>query len=195
MYEYIYGKLTELNPAEAIVEAGGIGYKILISLGTFSEIENSAGSNVKLFLYHLLREDDEALYGFADRDERALFILLISVSGVGPGTARMMLSSMSSDGLRDAIIGGNVAKIKAIKGIGTKTAERIILELKDKVVKGEGRPAAAFGVSSATRDEAFNALILLGFSKPNVEKALDIVLKETPGISLEDLIKKSLKIL
>ena len=184
MYEYIYGKLTELNPAEAIVEAGGIGYKILISLGTFSEIEHSTGGNVKLFLYHLLRED-----------ERALFTLLISVSGVGPGTARMMLSSMSSDGLRDAIIGGNVAKIKAIKGIGTKTAERIILELKDKVVKGEGRPAAAFGVSSATRDEAFNALILLGFSKPNVEKALDMVLKEAPGISLEDLIKKSLKIL
>ena len=195
MYEYIYGKLTELNPAEAIVEAGGIGYKILISLGTFSEIEHAAGGNVKLFLYHLLREDDEALYGFADKDERALFILLISVSGVGPGTARMMLSSMSSDGLRDAIIGGNVAKIKAIKGIGTKTAERIILELKDKVVKGEGRQAAAFGVSSATRDEAFNALILLGFSKPNVEKALDMVLKEAPGISLEDLIKKSLKIL
>lgn len=195
MYEYIYGKLTELNPAEAIVEAGGIGYKILISLGTFSEIENAAGGNVKLYLYHLLREDDEALYGFADRDERALFTLLISVSGVGPGTARMMLSSMSSDGLREAIIGGNVAKIKAIKGIGTKTAERIILELKDKVVKGEGRPAAAFGVSSATRDEAFNALILLGFSKPNVEKALDMVLKESPGISLEELIKKSLKIL
>lgn len=195
MYEYISGKLTELNPAEAIVEAGGIGYKILISLGTFSEIEHSVGGNVKLFLYHLLREDDEALYGFADRDERSLFTLLISVSGVGPGTARMMLSSMSSDGLRDAIIGGNVAKIKAIKGIGTKTAERIILELKDKVVKGEGRPAAAFGVSNATRDEAFNALILLGFSKPNVEKALDMVLKEAPGSSLEDLIKKSLKIL
>ena len=197
MYEYIYGKLAELNPAEAIIEAGGIGYKILISLGTYSEIEHSAGQQVKLYLYHLLREDDETLYGFADKDERALFTLLISVSGVGPGTARMMLSSMSSDELQNAIIGQDVRKIKSIKGIGTKTAERIILELKDKdkIVKGEGRPTAVVGANSATRDEAFNALILLGFSKPNVEKALEMVLKDYPAASLEDLIKKSLKIL
>ena len=195
MYEYIYGTLAELNPAEAIIEAGGIGYKILISLGTYSEIEHNAGQPVKLFLYHLLREDDEALYGFADKQERALFELLISVSGVGPGTARMMLSSMSSDELQNAIIGQDVRKIKAIKGIGTKTAERIILELKDKIVKGEGRPAAVIGTNSATRDEAFNALILLGFAKPNVEKALEMVLKDNPTISLENLIKNSLKIL
>ena len=195
MYEYIYGTLAEVNPAEAIIEAGGIGYKILISLGTFSEIEHKGGQSVKLYLYHLLREDDEALYGFADKEERALFTLLISVSGVGPGTARMMLSSMSSEELQNAIVGQDVRKIKAIKGIGTKTAERIILELKDKIVKGEGRPAAAVGVNSAVRDEAFNALILLGFSKPNVEKALEMVLKDNPGISLENLIKYSLKIL
>ena len=195
MYEYIYGTLAEVNPAEAIIEAGGIGYKILISLGTFSEIEHKGGQSVKLYLYHLLREDDEALYGFADKEERALFTLLISVSGVGPGTARMMLSSMSSEELQNAIVGQDVRKIKAIKGIGTKTAERIILELKDKIVKGEGRPAAAVGVNSAVRDEAFNALILLGFSKPNVEKALEMVLKDNPGISLENLIKNSLKIL
>lgn len=195
MYEYIYGTLAELNPAEAIIEAGGIGYKILISLGTYSEIEHSTGQPVKLYLYHLLREDDEALYGFAGREERALFELLISVSGVGPGTARMMLSSLSSEELQNAIIGQDVRKIKSIKGIGTKTAERIILELKDKIVKGEGRPAAVIGTSSATRDEAFNALILLGFAKPNVEKALDMVLKENPAISLENLIKNSLKIL
>ena len=195
MYEYIYGTLAEVNPAEAIIEAGGIGYKILISLGTFSEIEHKGGQSVKLYLYHLLREDDEALYGFAGKEERALFTLLISVSGVGPGTARMMLSSMSSEELQNAIVGQDVRKIKAIKGIGTKTAERIILELKDKIVKGEGRPAAAVGVNSAVRDEAFNALILLGFSKPNVEKALEMVLKDNPGISLENLIKYSLKIL
>ena len=195
MYEYIYGTLAEVNHAEAIIEAGGIGYKILISLGTFSEIEHKGGQSVKLYLYHLLREDDEALYGFADKEERALFTLLISVSGVGPGTARMMLSSMSSEELQNAIVGQDVRKIKAIKGIGTKTAERIILELKDKIVKGEGRPAAAVGVNSAVRDEAFNALILLGFSKPNVEKALEMVLKDNPGISLENLIKNSLKIL
>ncbi|MBQ9583118.1 MAG: Holliday junction branch migration protein RuvA [Bacteroidales bacterium] len=195
MYEYIYGTLAELNPAEAIIEAGGIGYKILISLGTFSEIEHCGGKPVKLYLYHIVREDDEALYGFAGKEERALFSLLISVSGVGPGTARMMLSSMSSEELQNAIVGQDVRKIKAIKGIGTKTAERIILELKDKIVKGEGRPAVAIGPSNANRDEAFNALILLGFSKPNVEKALEMVLRNDPGCSLENLIKNSLKIL
>ena len=114
MYEYIHGTLAELNPAEAILEAGGVGYKILISLGTFSEIENKAGEKVKLYLYHLLREDEEALYGFSTKDERALFTLLISVNGVGPGTARMMLSSLSSDELQEAIVGGNVARIKSI---------------------------------------------------------------------------------
>ena len=197
MYEYISGRLAELNPAEAIIEAGGIGYKILISLGTFSEIEHKTGIDVKLYLYHLLREDNEELYGFADKDERALFMQLISVNGVGCGTARMMLSSLSSEELQNAIIGQDVRKIKSIKGIGTKTAERIILELKDKIVKGEGRSAAglATAANSATRDEAFNALILLGFSKPNVEKALEMVLKENPQISLENLIKNSLKIL
>ena len=197
MYEYIYGTLAELNPAEAILEAGGVGYKILISLGTFSEIEHKTGEKVKLYLYHLLREDEEALYGFSTKDERALFTLLISVNGVGPGTARMMLSSLSSDELQEAIVGGNVARIKSIKGIGANTAERIILELKDKIVKGEGRslPAAAALAKNPVRDEAAGALVLLGFSKPNVEKALDMVLRQTPDATLEVLIKNSLKIL
>ena len=196
MYEYITGTLTELNPAEAILEAGGVGYKILISLGTFSEIEHKAGSSVKLYLYHLLREDEEALYGFATKEERALFTLLISVNGVGPGTARMMLSSLNSDELQNAIIGGDVARIKSIKGIGAKTAERIILELRDKIVKGESKPFVVTGAArSEVRAEAFNALVLLGFAKPNVEKALDKVLTATPEISLENLIKNCLKIL
>jgi Holliday junction DNA helicase RuvA len=196
MYEYIVGTLTELNPAEAILEAGGVGYKILISLGTFSEIEHKTGAAVKLYLYHLLREDEEALYGFATKEERALFTLLISVNGVGPGTARMMLSSLSSDELQNAIIGGDVARIKSIKGIGAKTAERIILELRDKIVKGESKPFVVAGSArSEVRAEAFNALVLLGFAKPNVEKALDKVLGATPEISLENLIKNCLKIL
>ena len=196
MYEYILGTLTDLNPAEAILEAGGVGYKILISLGTFSDIENKGGQNVKLYLYHLLREDEEALYGFATKEERALFTLLISVNGVGPGTARMMLSSLSSDELQNAIIGGDVVRIKSIKGIGAKTAERIILELRDKIVKGESKPFTVAGSArSEVRAEAFNALVLLGFAKPNVEKALDKVLSQTPEISLENLIKNSLKIL
>ena len=197
MYEYILGTLTELNPAEAILEAGGVGYKILISLGTFSQIENKSGEKVKLYLYHMLREDDEALYGFGTKEERALFTLLISVNGVGCGTARMMLSSLSVDELQEAIIGGNVARIKSVKGIGAKTAERIILELKDKIVKGGGSAisVASVAAKSAVRDEAAGALVLLGFSKPNVEKALDMVLKQTPDATLEILIKNSLKIL
>ncbi len=197
MYEYILGTLTELNPAEAILEAGGVGYKILISLGTFSQIEHKSGEKVKLYLYHMLREDDEALYGFSTKEERALFTLLISVNGVGCGTARMMLSSLSVDELQEAIIGGNVARIKSVKGIGAKTAERIILELKDKIVKGGGSAisVASVAAKSAVRDEAAGALVLLGFSKPNVEKALDMVLKQTPDATLEILIKNSLKIL
>ena len=196
MYEYISGKLVELNPAEAILETGGVGYKVLISLGTFSGIEHRTGESVKLYLYHLLREDEEALYGFATKEERQLFTLLISVNGVGPGTARMMLSSLSSDELQNAIIGGDVARIKSIKGIGAKTAERIILELRDKIVKGESKPFVVAGAArSEIRAEAFNALVLLGFAKPNVEKALDKVLTATPEISLENLIKNCLKIL
>ena len=195
MYEYVSGTLAELNPAEAIVEAGGIGYQVLISLNTYGEIESRLGGSVKLYLYHLLREDDEALYGFSSKDERALFTLLISVNGVGPGTARMMLSSLSQEELQNAIIGQDVRKIKSIKGIGTKTAERIILELKDKIIKGAGSAPSAVTGSNAAREAAFNALILLGFSKPNVEKALDMVLKDNPTISLENLIKNSLKIL
>ena len=197
MYEYILGTLTELNPAETILEAGGVGYKILISLGTFSQIEHKSGEKVKLYLYHMLREDDEALYGFSTKEERALFTLLISVNGVGCGTARMMLSSLSVDELQEAIIGGNVTRIKSVKGIGAKTAERIILELKDKIVKGGGSAisVASVAAKSAVRDEAAGALVLLGFSKPNVEKALDMVLKQTPDATLEILIKNSLKIL
>ncbi len=196
MYEYISGRLSELNPAEAIVEAGGIGYTVLISLGTFSSLEGKTDSHIKLFLHHLLREDEESLYGFAAKEERALFRQLISVNGVGAGTARMMLSAMSCDELQNAIIGGDVARIKSIKGIGTKTAERIILELRDKIVKGEGKPLSpASGARSEVRAEAFNALVLLGFAKPNVDKALDMALKQTPDATLENLIKICLKIL
>lgn len=196
MYDYIKGLLVEANPAEAIIEAGGIGFRILISLSSFSDIETSIGHTAKLYIHHHLREDDEALYGFSTKEERELFTMLISVNGVGCGTARMMLSSMNQDELQNAIVGQDLKKIKSIKGIGSKTAERIILELKDKVVKGAGRGFTVnAAVSNPYRDEAFNALVLLGFTKANVEKAVDMVLKEDPDVSLENLIKKSLKIL
>ena len=196
MYDYIKGLLVEANPAEAIIEAAGVGYRILISLSSFTQIETSVGQTAKLYIYHHLREDDEALYGFSTKEERELFTMLISVNGVGCGTARMMLSSLSQEELQNAIVGQDLKKIKSIKGIGSKTAERIILELKDKVVKGSGRSfTVTAAVASPFRDEAFNALVLLGFNKANVEKAVDMVLKEDPSVTLENLIKKSLKIL
>ena len=198
MFDYIIGTLAEINPAEAVVDCQGLGFDIMISVETYSAIQDRLNRDVKLYLHHILREDDECFYGFSTRDERTLFKMLISVSGVGPGTARMMLSSMSKDDLQNAIVGQDIRKIKSIKGIGTKTAERIILELKDKVVKGSGGQQGFAPISSANsklREEAFNALILLGFTKPNVDKALDMVLMEDPAVTLENLIKKSLKIL
>lgn len=195
MYEYINGRLDEITPTEAIVEAGGIGYKLLISLSTFSALQNSKDQLVKIFLHHQVREDDESLYGFATRDERYVFTHLVSVSGVGPGSARMILSSMNPEEVRTAIVGNDVNRFKAVKGIGLKTAQRLIIELKDKIGKGgaEFSFEEASPASNAVRDEALSALCLLGFAKPVVEKALASLLKENPSYSLEELIKKALK--
>jgi holliday junction DNA helicase RuvA len=194
MYEYIKGELTELTPTEIVIENGGIGYKILISLQTYSKLKR--GEMSKLFVYHHIREDIELLFGFFDKEERFIFTHLIAVSGIGPNTARMMLSSMSSDEIRNAIIMGDLNRLKSIKGIGLKTAQRLLIELKDKMVKISGKDdASAFIGESGNRqhEEASSALILLGFSKPNVEKVLDVLLRENPAYSLEELIKLSLK--
>ena len=193
MIEYIKGTLAELNPTEAIVENNGIGYSTLISLQTYEEIHGK--SEIKLYIHHYLREDEELYYGFATKDERHLFRLLISVSGIGAATARMMLSSMSSDEITNAIQTENINKIKSIKGIGLKSAQRLILELKDKVVKGGGSDSSVLFTSASNPavDEATTALILLGFTKANVSKAVSAVLKEAPGASLEDIIKLALK--
>ena len=196
MYDYIRGTLAELNPAQAVVETGGFGYRILISLQTYSALEKSAGQEVKIFLYHYVREDDEGFFGFSTRDERSLFELLISVSGIGPSTARMVLSSMTSDELSAAIVAEDINKIKSIKGIGMKSAQRLVLELKDKIVKGGGQEVSYVGVQgNPNREEAATALVLLGFPKNAVEKALDKLTKEDNAASLEDLIKRALKIL
>ena len=197
MYEYITGRLEEVSPTDAIVEACGVGYDLLISLSTFSKIQGAQGQTVKLYTCHLVREDDEALYGFADRAERSVFEHLISVSGVGPGSARMILSAMTAEEVKEAVVLGDVNRFKAVKGIGLKTAQRIIVDLKDKI--GKGGDTFSFdtsgGGASAVRDEAQSALTLLGFAKPAVEKTLDKLLKETPDASLEDLIKRALKLL
>ena len=136
MYEYINGTLVEITPTDAIVEAAGVGYDLIISLSTFSKLQGAVGKNVKVFTFHQVREDDESLFGFADKAERAVFTQLVSVSGVGPGSARMILSAMTAEEAKEAVVTGDVNRFKAVKGIGLKTAQRIIIDLKDKIGKG-----------------------------------------------------------
>ena len=197
MYEYITGTLVEITPTDAIVEACGVGYDLFISLSTFSRLQGAQGKTVKLFTSHLVREDDESLYGFADKAERAVFVQLISVSGVGPGSARMILSAMTADEVREAVLSNDVNKFKAVKGIGLKTAQRVILDLKDKIGKGGGEFTfeATGTASSAVRDEAMGALTMLGFAKPAVEKTVNALLKDDPDITVEALIKRALKMM
>ncbi len=196
MYEYITGTLAEISPTDAIVEACGVGYDLLISLSTFSRLQGAQGKPVKLFTYHLVREDDEALYGFADKAERSVFVHLISVSGVGPGSARMILSAMTADEVKEAVVLGDVNRFKAVKGIGLKTAQRLIIDLKDKIGKGGGEFAfETASAASPVREEALGALTMLGFAKPAVEKTLDKILKETPDCTVEALIKRALKMM
>lgn len=193
MIDYIKGIIAEINPTEVILDNNGIGYRILISLQTYEELNGK--QDVKVYIHHYLREDEELYYGFSNKDERELFRLLIGVSGIGASTARMMLSSLSCDEIRNAIIAEDINKIKSIKGIGMKSAQRLILELKDKVVKGEGTDSPALFASSSNpaTDEATTALVMLGFTKANVNKAVAAVLKEKPSASLEEIIKLALK--
>lgn len=193
MIDYIKGSIVELTPTDTVVECHGIGYKILISLQTFSQLEGK--SEITIYIHHYLREDDEQYYGFGTKDERELFRLLIGVSGIGAATARMMLSSLTSEEIRNAIIAEDINRIKSIKGIGLKSAQRLILELKDKVVKGAGADTSAIfsHTDNGIIEEATTALVLLGFTKANVNKAVSAVLKEEPSASLEKIIKLSLK--
>lgn len=193
MIDYIKGNITELTPTEVILECYGIGYRILISLQTYEGLNGK--SDTKVYIHHYIREDEELYYGFFTKDERELFRLLIGVSGIGASTARMMLSSLTAEEIRNAILAEDLNKIKSIKGIGTKSAQRLILELKDKVFKGEGAESnVLFSPSSnPAADEATTALVMLGFTKANVNKAVSSVIKEKPGASLEEIIKLSLK--
>ena len=193
MIEYIKGNLIELTPTEAIIETHGIGYRTLISLQTYEGLRES--KETIIYIHHYIREDEELYYGFSGKDERELFRLLIGVSGIGASTARMMLSSLSSDEIRNAILSEDINKIKSIKGIGLKSAQRLILELKDKIIKGGGTEnSSLFGNNSnLNTDEAITALVLLGFTKANVNKAVNSVLKEKPDATLEEIIKLSLK--
>jgi len=194
MYDYITGAIAEINPAHVVLDNHGIGYDIQISLQTYDRIRDA--KEAKLFIWHLVREDDEALFGFSDREERRIFTLLIGVSGIGPNTARVMLSSLSAEEVKAAVTTGDVGKIKGVKGIGLKTAQKIIIELKDKVAKSSSEAEIpGFADTSQQKSEAATALITLGFSKQSVDKALDAILKKEPGCSLEEMIKKALKML
>ena len=193
MIDYIKGIIVEITPTDVVLECHGIGYRILISLQTYEALNGQSES--KVYIHHYLREDEELYYGFASKDERELFRLLIGVSGIGASTARMMLSSLTSDEIRNAILAEDINKIKSIKGIGLKSAQRLILELKDKVVKGAGSEnTTLFSTgSNPAVEEAVTALVMLGFTKANVNKVVTAVLKDSPGASLEEIIKQSLK--
>ena len=193
MIDYIKGEIIELTPTDIVLECHGIGYNILISVQTYSALEGKRDAII--YIHHYLREDEELYYGFATKEERKMFRLLIGVSGVGAATARMMLSSLSVDEIQNAILSEDVSRIKSVKGIGLKSAQRLILELKDKVVKGgETDMSALFAkADNKASEEATTALIMLGFTKVNVNKAVNAVLKEDPTATVENIIRKSLQ--
>lgn len=200
MYDYIKGSLVEINPASAVLEAGGVGYAMNISLSTYSKISGEV--QCKLYTHLVVREDAHILFGFADQEERELFRLLITVSGVGPNTARLLLSSLSVQELKQAIVTGHVALLKAVKGIGDKSAQRIIVDLKDKIDK-EPQWAQKVEVSYNTiREQSLSGLIVLGFPKKTAEKAIEEVIGQyrnsgtgqtDTALNVETLIKEALK--
>jgi len=194
MYEYFKGKLIEKTPTEVIIDCNGVAYFINISLQTFSQIKDLG--EIKLFSHMVVKEDSHTIFGFAQKSERNLFRMLISVSGVGANTARVILSAMSTDEIANAIVTENVEVLKSVKGIGAKTAQRIILDLKDKVGK-EDTSSELFGESHNTsKEEALSALLMLGFAKKAADKALIKVIKnEGLTTTVEDLVRFALKIL
>jgi Holliday junction DNA helicase RuvA len=191
MIEYIKGPVTQITPAFLVIETGGIGYFVNISLNTYSKLEHI--KEYQLLIHEVIREDAHLLFGFADNEEREMFRLLISVSGVGASTARMMLSSLSPSEIEKAISGSEVNTLKGVKGIGLKTAQRIIVDLKDKIGKAGGS-GEIFSISDNTnREEALSALVMLGFAKSAVTKVLDKLVKEERNLTVEDLIRRALK--
>ena len=191
MFEHIKGSVISLTPAGIVIEAGDIGYLVHISLTTYSQLHGS--EKARLFLHQVIREDAHVLYGFFEQSERELFRMLISVNGIGANTAIMMLSSHKPDELQHAILTENVGLLKNIKGIGIKTAQRVIIDLKDKIGKIPASDSMFRSGESPVRSEAVAALEMLGFNKKAVEKLVDQVLTEQPSIAVENLIKLALK--
>lgn len=197
MIDYISGKLVELSPTNAVIENGGIGYIMEISLQTYEELNGKTEATIYIQRQVNTRDGAEVDYGFASKEERNLFRSITSVSGMGASSARMILSSLTPEELRNTILSENVARLKSVKGIGLKSAQRLILELKDKIVKGEGSSFEALLHSqpNADAEEAAIALQNLGFAKPNISKAIQAILKKNPDAKVEDIIKEALKML
>ena len=195
MLDYIKGEIVELTPASVVIETGGLGYIAHISLNTYSAL--SGTTQCRLFVYEAIREDAHQLFGFVEKRERDLFLLLISVSGVGANTARMVLSSLAVYELEGIILTGNASALKTVKGIGSKTAERIILDLKDKVKPGSGpiENAGTSVIHSEIAKEAISALMMLGFNQPASQKVVNKLVKDDPALTVEQLIKNALKML
>lgn len=199
MIDYIKGAVTELTPANVVIETAGIGYFINISLTTYSALNNK--EEAQLFVYEAIREDAHQLFGFLNRSERQLFLLLISVSGIGANTARVIMSSYSAAEIQQMIAGGDVVSLNAIKGIGTKTAQRIIVDLKDKILKVGGaedvqlKGSAGLATSGTVREETLAALTMLGFAAAASQKVVEKIIREDPTLTVEQVIKQALKML
>lgn len=193
MIDYIKGEITELTPASATLETYGVGYFINISLNTYTRLSGQA--NTKLYIYEAIREDAHVLFGFSEKQERELFMLLISVSGIGASTARMILSSMTVQELTNVIASGNSDMLKTVKGIGLKTAQRVIVDLKDKIKVSGLEQAEMFATTSQAGEEAISALVMLGFPQQASQKAVSKILKDKPDNTVEQIIKTALKML
>ena len=191
MITHIQGKLTEKNPTDVVIDCQGIGYRINISMHTYSQIPDS--ENLRLYTHLQVKEDSHTLFGFSSLAEREIFRLLISVSGIGASTARVMLSSLTPKQVREGIASENVTLIQSVKGIGLKTAQRVIIELKDKVLKVYDIDEVSVLKSNTNKDEALSALEVLGFSKKQAEKVIDKIINNQPEANAETLIKEALK--
>ena len=191
MITHLKGKLVEKNPTHVIIECAGVGYFVNISLNTFSNIKNE--ESISLFTHLQVREDSHTLFGFAEKSEREIFRLLLSVSGIGASTARTMLSSLTPVQIRDAIANGDVPTIQGIKGIGAKTAQRVILDLRDKILKVYDIDEVSINSNNTNKEEALSALEVLGFVRRQAEKVVDKVLIQDPSLSVENIIKLALK--
>lgn len=191
MIAHLQGRLVEKTPTEVVIDCNGVGYQVNISLHTYTLLPDS--ENIKLFTFLQIKEDAHTLFGFVEKAERELFKLLLSVSGVGAGTARTMLSSLEPKQIIHAIASGDVATIQSIKGIGTKTAQRVILDLKDKVLKVYDLEEVSVSGYNTNKEEALSALEVLGFNKKAAEKVVEKIVRENPGITVETIIKQALK--